>query len=220
MYGPYSATFESNYGKVSGKAAPHEGGQFWGRFFDVHDYTSRDALDNDSVESMRSSVALAEWLYGGVPFVNKNVKHMLRLDALSHVFPDAHFLVVRRDQKDVALSLLRGRYENRDDPSEWWSVRPPTYDHLKELPVVDQIVGQVRDLERKQEEDLNRLPSEQVHFAVYDQFCQDPEGTIDKLKKSPFDSLPPRNSCIDSFQASVNAPSNYIEKRVIEKLAG
>ncbi len=70
----------------------------------------------EAADELRRTVACVQRIHGGRPFVNKNVRHMQRIGALDAIFEGALFLVVSRPPADVALSLLRARYQVQDDP--------------------------------------------------------------------------------------------------------
>jgi len=181
VFGQYRSDFKSHYGKVIGPAAPREAGGFWIRFFDMNEYVNFNDLNEKDVYYLRNIIALISRIFGGAPFVNKNVKHLLRINALSNIFPESLFLVVERDMEDVALSILRGRYENLSDITQWWSVRPPNYTTLKNLPVIEQVAHQCTSLQSRMEKDLEHLPGKRVIRIRYEDFCKNPEWLIDRL---------------------------------------
>lgn len=181
LSGPYVSDFESEYGKVSGANAPREAGRVWLRFFPRDDYVATDDLTSESVRCLRRTVAATQWLFGGLPFMNKNVKHLLRIPALASAFPHAHFLVVRRDPRDVALSIWRARHKEQTDPHQWWSVRPPEYASLRACPVAEQVVGQIVGLRDRMQRDLADLVPGRVTWLDYDGFCARPDSLLDAL---------------------------------------
>jgi hypothetical protein len=154
------------------------------RFFPRDAYVGADALPIEAAERLRRTVAATQRLFGGLPFVNKNVKHLLRIPALAQVFPHARFLVVRRDARDVALSIWRARHKQQADPRAWWSVRPPEYAALRERPVAEQVVGQIVGLRDRMQRDLASLAPERVTWLDYDAFCARPESLFDSLARS------------------------------------
>ena len=178
VYGQYISDFQSNYGKVLGPVAPREAGGFWCRFFDIDNYMAFDDLSEHDVCILKNTIACVQHIFERKPFINKNVKHLLRIDALSKIFPNSQFLIVKRDIADVAISLLRGRYKNLSDPRQWWSVRPPDYEKLKNFPIVEQIFYQCISLKQKMEQDISNLPKKRIIRIHYKNFCDNPEDLI------------------------------------------
>ena len=183
-FGPYVSNFASEYGKVRIQNAPREAGGVWMRFFPRDAYVGAEDLPRDAVVRLRRMVAATQLSFGGLPFVNKNVKHMLRIPALASAFPRAHFLVVRRDPQDVALSIWRARHKQQSDPQNWWSVRPPEYAALRDRPVAEQVVGQIVGLRDRMQHDLANLAPGRVTWLDYASFCARPDSVFDGLDAS------------------------------------
>lgn len=217
LYGDYTSDFQSNYGKVSGKSAPREAGSFWARFFGYHDYVKFDDLSTEKNEQLIRIIHYVQKIYGDRPFINKNVKHILRLDALKNIFPNAFFLNVTRNLEDVALSLLQARYKLLDDPEGWWSVRPPAYPSIKDLPKYEQIALQVTLLEKKLNDDLSEIESQRVITVDYKNFCENPEALIYHLK-TRIGEIEEKNIPVDRFTISVNEAKNDEEKMLLKYL--
>ena len=214
IYGDYSSDFKSHYGKVMGPVAPREAGAFWARFFDVDDYVSFDSLSIIKVRTLQKTIACVECIFGGAPFVNKNVKHLLRIDAIRGIFRQSHFLVVERDRIDVALSLLRGKYEMLGDPKQWLSARPPDYDALKNLSPPEQVMWQLVSLNAKMETDISYLGSKNVMRLKYETFCDQPEQVIEMLGSS-FAKTRTRNPAQEGFKRSKQGPRNNEEETLV-----
>ena len=217
-YGRYQSAFKSNYGKESGAVAPREAGEWWCRFFDLDNYVETDSLTKEDTLLLQNTIACVQKIFGGVAFVNKNVKHLLRIKALHKTFPNSKFLIVDRDIADVAISILRGRYNNLPDATQWWSVRPPDYNQLKDLPIGEQIANQCLSLKLKMEKDLLKIPSENIIRICYEDFCSNPEELISKIKfyLNVTETNNPVQPC---FKASHACPQNKEEKDLIT-LAG
>lgn len=217
-HGEYASDFRSTYGSMGGPAAPHEAGEVWARWFGYEDYVRFEDLTAGDVSSLRRTVACVQHAFGQAPFVNKNVKHLLRVDALARVFPAAQFLVVRRALPDVALSVLRARHANQGDATRWWSARPPDYERLRLLAPPAQVAGQLRSLQRRLDEDLARLDPGRVQVIEYDVFCQRPEALVDTLRPA-LGNPGHRNGPVDRFDRAANAPRTDEERVLLDLLA-
>ncbi len=217
LYGDYKSDFQSNYGKVTGHVAPREAGSFWGRFFGYDEYIYFDQMNALDVKNLRNMIGCMQYIFGNVPFVNKNIKHMLRIDALQNIFPNAYFLVVRRNTCHVALSMLRGRYANDRSPEEWWSVKPEDYEDLIKHPVEEQVAGQLKSLQKRMNHDLAKLSS-RVLYIDYEDFCRCPEMLISMLLRT-LGPMNFKNPPEESFQISCSEPKTQSECRVIELLS-
>jgi hypothetical protein len=212
----YRSDFASSYGKVRGAMAPREAGGFWGQYFDPDSYQSADDIPAAAADELRQTVSCIQQIHGGVPFVNKNVKHMQRLGALDGIFGGAHFLMVARPPADVALSVLRARHQVQDDPSRWWSVRPPDddFEELRGLSPAGQVAGQLRSLGRRLKEDLGRLPEERVLRLEYESFCATPDSVVDLLAPA-LGELQPANPPVRGFDLVHHRPRNVEEEELL-----
>jgi hypothetical protein len=219
IHGPYRSSFQNSYGQAPGPAAPHEAGGVWGRFFGFHDYVRPDEISGEDALTLQRIVACTEWVFGGAPFVNKNVKHLLRLHTLASIFPEARFLIVKRNLEDVALSLLRGRYANTGTASDFWSVRPQNAEELADLPPHEQIPRQLLALTDRLHLDLQSIADDRVFGVEYEEFCNAPDRLIGQV--APALGVEPDPECreVECFQVSRNEPETPEEKRLVSVLS-
>jgi len=215
---PYRSDFESSYGRSSGEMAPREAGSFWLRFFDIDAYETRADIDDAAAAELERTIRCVQALFDGAPFVNKNVKHLLHVDALAAIFPDAHFLVVERNREDVAVSVLRGRVNTLGSADAWFSARPENYDELVKLDPVGQIVGQLDALDGRIESDVSRLDASRVHRVVYEAFCDDPDSVI-RACAPVFDGVAEKNPAHPRFDIRRRPAANEMEARLLEAVA-
>lgn len=217
LCGKYKSDFRSSYGKVTGFVSPREAGSFWCRFFDVDKYMEIDDLSSKEISDLKRTISCIQKLFFNAPFVNKNVKHMLRVSPLSKIFPNSKFLIVERCLKNVGISLLRGRYQHLSNPDTWWSVRPPNYEQLKVLPREEQVAYQVISLKKRMDHDLSKLPSNRVIRVDYNAFCEKPEILTLKLENA-IGPIKRRNPAKAKFIPSTNYPENIEEFNLIRIL--
>lgn len=213
----YVSDFKSTYGKVEGSLGPREAGGFWNRYFDSEAYQRFSDITPESVQNLQRTICCVQRIYGDVLFVNKNVKHLLRIQALKEIYPRCFFLVVERDLAESALSLLRGRRALLDDPHQWWSVHPPNYEYLRDLPLTEQIAGQLVSLTDRMEQDLAEVPSHRLLRIPYDSFCRDPEALIRHIRDK-IGPIADRNGPVEPFAVSRNIPESLDEKELVRKI--
>lgn len=215
--GGYHSDFQSHYGKLQGATAPREAGGVWARFFGYERYVRYEDVSRADVRTLRRLVGAVELVFGGAPFMNKNVKHLLRVHALARIFPEAGFLVVRRSLGDVAVSILRARRKLCRDASEWWSVRPPDFEALRGLSPAEQVAGQVLSLRGRMHADLAELSASRVLWLDYESFCRAPESAI-QLVRGMVGDVAPRNGPLAAFDVVHNDPKDPEEGRLVEML--
>lgn len=174
--------FSSDYGATKGLAAPSEAGPIWNRWFckDTH-YTPEGVLDAGARRAVYRSVANMERVFGA-PFVNKNVKHSVRIRALVEVFSDAIFLEVTRDPLMAAQSIFLAR-SKRFRSSRWWSVKPKESEDLVGLSLAKQAAAQVFYIRRCIAQDRERVGSERFFSVAYEAFCRAPNAELERIAK-------------------------------------
>src|SRR5262249_24342910 len=152
----------------------------WNRFFDRGRPTRFEDLRPADARALRNLVAATQRLWGNAPFVNKNVKHLLRVGALARVFPEAIFLAVERRPEDVAVSVLRARLAS-PDPARWFSLRPPGVVSSRAA-LEEQVALQVRGLAGWLDAELAALGPGRALRLDYEAFCRDPEAALAPLR--------------------------------------
>ena len=186
LYPPYRSDFSSRYGRSHGGRAPHEAGQVWHRWFpdsgDTGHYTSAGELSDDARDELRQTVAAMNRAFG-VPFINKNVLHSVRIRALADVFPKALFVWIRRNSLDAAASILRARRKIGVPSDGWWSVMPKQIDQLRGLSVPEQVSGQVYCVEQIIAEDLNAIGTGRSLEIDYLQMCEAPKTCVTHIEE-------------------------------------
>jgi hypothetical protein len=114
------------------------------------------------------------------PFVNKNVKHSVRIRALVEVFPSALFIECRRDPLAIAQSIYRARAETSTH-REWWSVMPREIDQLRERNPIDQVCGQIYYVQRNIATDRLIIGPDRFLTVHYEMFCRHPNREIERI---------------------------------------
>jgi hypothetical protein len=176
----YSSDFQSDYGMSSGWSSPGEG-VMWNLWFnkDQH-YDSLDELESWKAREIVRMVGRVERIGRG-PFLNKNLRHNNRLKVLAGLFPEAVFLVILRDPRETAVSLLQGRIKKEGDAESWFSTRPRSYNRLKNLAPERAVAAQIKELISDLAEDMAFIGPDRFAAVDYDDFCASPAKTLEKL---------------------------------------
>lgn len=215
MHSSYVSDFESNYGKARGPLAPREAGGFWCRFFSIDNYEKYEEINNRKINTIRKTIFKIQNIFDDIPFVNKNVKHILRLSALAKIFPNSYFIIVWRDPIDVGLSLLEWRKNN--GINKWFSVKPKNYGDLKEIHYLDQIANQVYELDRKLKSDIVELNKERIFNIQYKEFCKNPDLVIDFILKNT-KNIRFKNKNVEKFNFRKKEAKTEEEKELVKKI--
>ena len=177
-----SIDFKSYHGRTKGLSGPSEAGLFWYRWFPRGRYVYSDGntLTQKAVKELRNVIHHLTIIINK-PIVFKNTYNSMRIKALAEIFPNACFIICRRDPLDVAQSLLLSRQSALDCKDQWWSVPPQEIDEIEKHHYCDQVVEQVYFIERQIEQD--RFESGGGHFFVvdYQRLCTNPAKVLTEV---------------------------------------
>ena len=176
------AGYQSQHGFVQGRFAPSECGDFWYLFFRRHpQYVSMEETDPRSMKRLRKTLrAIIHTM--NKPILFKNMPCALRLQPLFKALPEALFIYIKRDLLKNSHSLLKVRKQLHGDYETWWSMEPPDIDHLRTLPVHQQVVEQVRSIQNLIERDSTVVGKDRFFEIRYEDLCNDVFSTMKSLE--------------------------------------
>ena len=120
---------------------PSTEGRVWRRYFSEIDYVDETKLTDEMRNYYYSAIKAELRAFNAKRFVNKNPSHCLRLRWLDAMFPDAMYILIRRDSKAVVNSI----YQKMQD---YWEMQLKTeYEHgYKGYVAIKEVFG--RDVSR------------------------------------------------------------------------
>jgi hypothetical protein len=86
---------------------PSTEGRVWRRYFTEIDYVDERKLTGEMRKYYYSAIKAELRAFDAKRFVNKNPSHCLRLRWLNAMFPDALYILIRRDSKAVVNSIYQ-----------------------------------------------------------------------------------------------------------------
>jgi hypothetical protein len=125
-----------------------------------------------------------------VRMLEKTPKNSLRIPFLARVFPEAHFVYLYRDVREVLASMIEawnsGRFRTYPQLPGWsgppWSlVLTPGWRELAGKPLAQIVASQWQATTQILLDDLAALPRERVHVTRYDALIADPSAEIARL---------------------------------------
>ncbi len=194
--------------------APREAGAFWGHYFDLNRYQEISDVPQTHVETVHRTIWRMQNIFADAAFMNKNVKHLLRLNVLAHIFPNAHFLIIQRSLPDIAISVLIARRQLSPDGSKWFSIVPRCYEEIRQLPIVEQIPRQLIDIQGKMDEDLAKINPSRILYVPYSEFCRAPEVYIDEIRRR-CPGMREKNPAVTSFPEKRHEPANSEQIKLV-----
>lgn len=179
-----SLEFRSTRGMTEKPWEPHEFGYFWSRWFDLGQNTHQlDAEMRKKVDRaglIRAVGAMSSMF--GLPLAFKNnTWFAFQADLLADFFPKSVFVACRRDAYFVAQSIWKQRVELYGDVTRWWSVRPPDYEEIIELPPIEQVARQAVSIEIATNESLAKIQRCRVVDADYRRVTSEPRRVVGEI---------------------------------------
>ncbi len=171
--------FHSEFGTTEGKHAPSECPHYWYRFLPRQPHSlGLDDVSRDKLLALRRSISALSAASGRI-LIFKNLVLSLRIPLLIEAFPNAIFIVMSRDYRDTALSILSARQKLRGSINNWFSVRPATLTKrdIVETPFAE-AVEQVAGIRAEIDAIRKRVDSHKFIDVTYENLCADPSGVI------------------------------------------
>ncbi|MCW2950673.1 MAG: hypothetical protein JWN41_1686 [Thermoleophilia bacterium] len=202
--------YTSRYGDTDEPWEPHEGTNYWYRFFprDRHEMTDADATPQQ-LDTFRAAIRELADACGG-PVFFKNSLNTLRLPVIATALPEARFIYISRDREANARSILTGRIKNVGI-DHWWSARPAGAEQLAGDTPAAQVVWQSDRINHIAQRELTRLAEGRWLHITYEDLCAFPAATIDRIDtwlRSTGVSIERRSDAVipDSFDVSSGRP--------------
>ena len=167
----------STHGVTAEPWGPHEFGYFWRHWLRLDEASTHklsrthlDSLDHAGLAMTLNRMAAAFQS----PVVFKNIICGFQAEFLTKIRPNSLFVLIERDPKAVAESLLRSRQQRYDDVSVWWSLKPSTFDEIRRLPTAQaQIERQITDGRSDFDSELSKSDVNFIRIS-YEDLCRDP----------------------------------------------
>ncbi len=176
--------YTSYHGQTTGRLAPAECGEWWYRFFRRKPaYVTAQEVDETSMLAFRRSIGSLTRVFQR-PVVFKNLYASLRIQAIAKYVPESLFVILRRNEVDNGISLLKARHDRYGDYSAWFSLEPPGAEGIRSLPPHQQVIEQIRLTYLAIEKDLTLagVGRDRCLQLTYENFCSDPEATVQTVQ--------------------------------------
>ncbi|GJM39773.1 MAG: hypothetical protein DHS20C20_00550 [Ardenticatenaceae bacterium] len=173
-----AGSFESNFGRTSGRGAPAEGETIWAYWFrNRYGPIEPENVSPQQAQGMYQAVAATEQVFG-LPFFNKTTVLSLRIRAIRKVFPTAIFIQVMRDPLDTAQSIYKARTTRYPT---WLGARPKECENINGKSVLQQVCEQVYFVEKNIARE-RALVGEKTFLTVhYKDVCANPQREAERI---------------------------------------
>jgi hypothetical protein len=174
-----SAAYHSFYGRTQGLAGTNDALFLWDRWLGEDRSAAPASIDGKRREAMRSFFAACGEVFNQ-PLVNKNNSLNLSAHLVAEILPEARFICLTRDRRQLARSLYRARYDIHGSPSAAYGVAQPGTDATTGDPV-RAVCDQTVFYENTNERQRQRLGDDRFWIVSYEQFCLDPSSLVRRV---------------------------------------
>ena len=186
-----SIELTSNFGKSSNLYGPNEFGKFWYRWFSkTHELKDNYPLIENK---LRLEIAGLTKIHQK-PMLFKNVINSMRINVLSQIFDNSIFIVLNRENLDIAQSILNARIELYNNKNHSWSVITSALQTDPEIPYYKQIVHQIRGVTSNINLARKNIGDNKFIFVDYKELC----NNTDQVLKSIHSQLNTRGIRVDA----------------------
>jgi len=145
----------------------------------------------------------------GKDIMFKNLACGMRVQVLGKIFPDAKFIVIKRNPVDICASLLRGRKQRYRTIENYWSLEPREIKEILKMNPYDQVAAQVVYTYKQIKKDLSGLKHIEIR---YEDLCSNTRKVIDQTAEL---GLQKRN---DIIRFNLKLRTNAADKDTIRKI--
>jgi hypothetical protein len=174
-------SYQSEYGKTEGLFGPSEGSLIFRNWFggehpsQINSCKVLPGKATHFIATMKSVYKLI-----GRPVLTKNAWNCFRIQDLTRLFPNTHFVWIRRDMGLSALSDLRARYA-RGGSTVWNSATTANYQDIQKRPYWEQVVEQQYEYNESIAKDLSRCSQGRYIELWYEDLCENTRDELEKL---------------------------------------
>ncbi len=102
---------------------------------------------------------------------------------IAAILPEALFIVIHRDLADNGHSLLEGRIRVHGSVEQWWSAEPADVEDLRTLPPHQQVVEQIRSMDREVAGVEAAVGSSRFMHVSYERLCDEPLAVLTEIER-------------------------------------
>lgn len=177
--------FKSIQGVSEEPWGPHEFGYFWSHWLKLDDFTSHKLSNSHLLKVDKKGLKKQLKTIINVfqsPVVFKNIICGLQASFLSSIHPNSLFILIERDTKSVASSILKCRKQRFGNERIWWSVKPSSYSKIIKIESpIKQIKCQILDTSNDLNHELEK-PNVNCIRIKYEDLCSNPFKKLQMIR--------------------------------------
>ncbi len=174
-------SFSSRYGNTQKLKDPCESIMWRKWLIPGRHYILPEEISKEKKEAFRQTVWAVLNRYNR-PWVIKNLSFGMRLPLIKEIFPETVIINIKRDVFFNAQSIYLAYKKFGIAENKVWSIRPPDYKEISNLPLEEKVVAQIFLIEKEIEKNLG-LFGNNVLNVQFEDFVDRPLFYVDRVKE-------------------------------------
>jgi len=184
---------------------PIEGHEVWNKYCPCEDhYLEARDLTEEAADYFRTMIKAHLNYQQKIRFLSKTPRNSMRIGYIKALFPDTKFIIVKRDLKAIARSLLEKRIQYND---LFWGAKPKAWREFLDLPPLAASYFQAALLYADLQEQLTNVLRSDYLYIEYEKLISSPQETIIKILQ--FTNLREEKSLMDAIDKTEFKNQNY-----------
>jgi hypothetical protein len=172
--------YHSFYGRTAGLAGTNDALSLWDRWLGSDRTVAPESIDVARRRAMRSFFAACDGLFDK-PLVNKNNSLNLSAHLVADCLPQARFVCMTRNPRQLARSLYWARYYIHGAADAAYGVAKPQAGGDGDP--VQSVCAQASFYDEVNERQRARLGDERFWLVSYEEFCRDPGALLRRVAR-------------------------------------
>jgi hypothetical protein len=174
------AGYRSFYGRTEGLAGTNDALFLWDRWLGGDRTSAPDHIDEARKHQMRQFFAACDRQFDR-PLLNKNNSLNLSAHLVAECLPQAHFICMTRNPRQLAQSLYRARCDIHGAPGASYGIAAPSTPDGGDP--IRSVCAQAAYYDEVNERQRLRLGDEQFWLTSYEEFCRAPGELVRRVAR-------------------------------------
>ena len=172
-------SFTSKYGNTSRLYEPNESLLWYNWLTRGEHFILPEDLSSEKKKAFKQTV-IAILNRFSKPWIIKNLSFGMRMKLIKELFPEAHVIHIKRNIFFNAQSIYLAYRKFNIPDNQLWSIKPPNYKELLNLPLEEKVVAQIYFIEKEIEQNSDLFGNRMI-TVQFEEFIKEPEFYVNNI---------------------------------------
>jgi len=172
----------SDLGYTSGLNGPHEFGYFWKKWFPWQSWEEKKC-DNIDYNILQKQLAAWQSIDNNALIFKNIIQVSFNIEKIAELFHNAFFIHIKRKPEFVVQSTYQSKKKLFGNRENWFGLKPPEYNDIKNLTVLEQITAQVYYSRKFIDKTLENKKINSINLD-YENLVAEPNKILEKISNS------------------------------------